>query len=102
MGYSMEWINVNEQPPPKDGKSFLCFDPEKSGVEIYVVKYETICIKLDAHGNCLQKKLICKESGGEEYYTWDPTHWMPLPSPPSKKSDCFEDALPYLTFGIDK
>lgn len=75
----MKWISVNEQSPPKDGTPFLCYDPSQlqgsfSEASIYVVKWEDPC-GLREGGY--------RETGGECYFLWNPTHWMPLPCAPS-------------------
>ncbi len=72
-----EWIKVEDQLPPQDGTPFLCYDPNK------IANFPKACIYVV----CFQKETICLrggyiECGGECYFPWEPTHWMPLPEPP--------------------
>lgn len=73
----MEWISVKDQEPPKDGNPFLCFDPNQEynfpDAKIYVVKWKEETSF--SRGGYI-------ETGGECYFMWEPTFWMPLPSPP--------------------
>jgi len=72
-----KWIKCSDISPPQDGTPFLCFDPSQkynfNHALIYVVRF-----KID--------KLYCEygyvEAGGECYFEWKPTHWMPLPENP--------------------
>jgi len=72
-----DWVKVEDQEPPKDGKPFLCYDPKQEDnfpdAKIYVVKWEEET-KYSSSGYI--------ECGGECYFKWDPTHWMPLPEVP--------------------
>lgn len=69
-----EWVCVKDKLPPRDGTPFLCFDPWQAPLaKIYVVRFEE---------NYAQSAEHYKEAGGEEYFQWKPTHWMPLPSLP--------------------
>jgi uncharacterized protein DUF551 len=73
----MEWINVKDQEAPKDGRPFLCYDPNQGDnfpdAGVYVVQWEP--------KRYLQEEGYV-EAGGEGYFLWEPTHWMPLPKPP--------------------
>jgi hypothetical protein len=73
----MEWISVKDKIAPKDGRPFFCYDPNQIDnfphACIYVVRWveETSY----SHSGYI-------EAGGECYFEWEPTHWMPLPLPP--------------------
>lgn len=73
----MEWISVKDRLPPEDGTPFLCYDPNQIDnfplACIYVVHYEN---------ETSYTKAGYIETGGECYFKWEPTHWMPLPQPP--------------------
>jgi len=76
---------MKEKEPPKDGTPFLGYDPNaeefgKIYVLIYVPekKYPPGEFEKLSHGEYFQ------ESSGECYFTWEPTHWMPLPEPPKE------------------
>ena len=73
----MKWISVKERVPPKDGTPFLCYDPKQidnfQNAVIYVVRFE--------HETYFSRGGYI-EAGGECYFIWEPTHWMPLPEPP--------------------
>lgn len=68
----MKWINVKDRIPPQDGTPFLGYDP-KDDEKIYVLIYARATNYSD---ECY------REAAGECYFTWNPTHWMPLPEPP--------------------
>ena len=76
----MEWISVKDKLPDF-GIHVLCFDPYHTEENIYVVKlekenfYEIDKCKLGHPQHWI-------EAAGETYFTWNPTHWMPLPKPP--------------------
>jgi hypothetical protein len=63
----MEWQPI--ETAPKDGTPILIYDSSELDDPIYVVRYS-----LDEW----------REACGECYYTWNPTHWMPLPNKPKK------------------
>lgn len=74
-----EWQPIDTAP--KDGTHILIFEPSKSDYSssiIYVVKWDN-----------WQGREQWLEASGEEYSTFKPTHWMPLPvaplSTPSEK-----------------
>lgn len=73
----MEWVSVKDKQPPKDGTPFLCYDPKQTEswpkAKIYVVCFEE-------ETNLRDGGYV--EAGGECYFTWNPTHWMPLPKTP--------------------
>lgn len=75
-----KWISVKDKEPPKDGTPFLCYDPNQIDnfplATIYVVHFE----KETTYSN---EGYI--EVGGECYFRWNPTHWMPLPESPKDK-----------------
>jgi len=62
---------------PKDGTHILIYERSTHRFlpDIYVVNWRT---KTGDTGDCT-------EAAGEEYYTWEPTHWMPLPPPPKEQ-----------------
>ena len=68
---------------PKDGSSFLCYDPNHSEEKIYVVKYRPAQVSYGIWSNCSYPESFT-EASGEEYFIWKPTHWMPLPQPPTE------------------
>lgn len=76
----MNWVSVKDQEPPKDGTPFLCYDPSQVNnfpeATIYVVVYH------EKETGFYEKGYI--EAGGECYFSWEPTHWMPLPEPPEE------------------
>lgn len=73
----MNWINIKDKQPPRDGTPFLCFDPSQEDnfplAKIYVVRFEKDYAQSSEHYT---------EAGGEEYFQWKPTYWMPLPDLP--------------------
>lgn len=74
-----EWINIKDEFPPNDGTPFLCYDPKQ------VNNFDKACIYVV----CFKKETVFYkagfiEAGGECYFEWEPTHWMPLPSPPKE------------------
>lgn len=73
-----EWIKRSDRECPLDGTPFLCYDPKQIDnfpeAIIYVVKW----VK-----ESLYSKVGFIETGGECYFMWEPTHWMPLPKEPS-------------------
>ncbi len=81
----MEWISVKDISPPHDGSPFLAFDPEKEDDgKIYVLIYVKEFIYPPGEFQRLSRKACYQEASGECYFTWNPTHWMPLPSPPKE------------------
>src|ERR1700688_3508091 len=72
-----DWSPI--ETAPKDGTPILCYDPFKPKDErIYVVIFVKGC---DYHidGCHIVRKCAWQEASGEGYFTWNPTHWMPLP-----------------------
>lgn len=79
----MNWINVEDQPPPRDGTPFLCYDPRIKDNFPNAVIYVVVFSPEDRYG-----EEAFKEAGRECYFEWTPTywtptHWMPLPPPPT-------------------
>jgi Protein of unknown function (DUF551) len=75
----MKWVSVKDKEPPKDGTPFLCYDPKQpdvySDASIYVVRFQN---------ETYYQRGGYIETGGECYFSWEPTHWMPLPKPPEE------------------
>lgn len=70
----MEWHPI--ETAPRDGTSILGYDPKHNQLgPIYVVRYEIDSYEYDPSW---------RETGGENYFTMNPTHWMPLPDPPKE------------------
>jgi hypothetical protein len=74
------WISVKDRLPPTDGTPFLGYDPTANyNAKIYVLIFD------EGHKNGnFEYKDRYLESAGEGYYIWEPTHWMPLPTPPEE------------------
>lgn len=75
----MQWQTIDTVP--KDGTPFLGFDPNHWECKIYVLIF---CDEVRYGGElslCSTKECY-QEASGEGYFTWNPTHWMPLPEPP--------------------
>lgn len=87
----MEWIKCSERLP-KINQHVLCFDPSHSEAKIYIVKLEKENFyEID---NCkLGHPQHFIESAGESYFTWKPTHWMPLPNPPNEGDEILQKIL---------
>ena len=60
---------------PKDETLILGFDPN-ADCPIYVIRWFSL--------NDETGPGYWIEAGGEEYESWNPTHWMPLPKPPGE------------------
>lgn len=78
----MEWIRLEDQLPPRDGSPFLGYSPEADELsKIYVLVYVASKIYKGEFSR-LSHDSFYREAGGECYFTFIPTHWMPLPVPP--------------------
>ena len=79
----MTWIDIKDKLPPQNGTPFLGYDPsaEDAG-KIYVLIYAPGKKFPTGSFEYLSYKERYLEASGEGYFTWNPTHWMPLPSPP--------------------
>ncbi len=77
------WTKLEDQLPPQDGTPFLGYDPsiEEEG-KIYVLIYVPERKYPPGEFEALSRKACYKEASGEGYFTWKPTHWMPLPEKP--------------------
>lgn len=67
---SNQWFSI--ETAPKDGTQILGYDPNHEEAKIYILRWESHC----GYPACWF------EASGEVYFTWSPTHWMPLPKPP--------------------
>ena len=80
-----EWIRIKNKLPPHDGTEFLGYDPNKDSGKIYVLVFEPA---VTYHGKGFERcsrEECYRESSGERYFKWEPTHWMPLPESPSER-----------------
>ncbi len=76
----MQWISIKDRLP-EFNQQVLCFDPNHSEAKIYVVELEKE--NFYEMNNCkLGHPQHWIECSGEHYFTWSPTHWMPLPNAP--------------------
>lgn len=81
----MEWISVKDRLPPQDGSPFLGYDAEKEDTgKIYVLIYVPAKKYPPGEFEKLSYEEHYLEASGEGYFTWNPTHWMPLPQPPKE------------------
>ena len=73
----MDWIDIKDKSPPQDGTPFLGYDPNSQfeKATIYVLVYSPAT-------NYSDEGYL--EAGGECYFKWEITHWMPLPKPPEQ------------------
>lgn len=73
-----EWQPI--ETAPKDGRQFLVFDPH-----LVVGKSDGIalCIPIP-NGFRFNPRIEWTASNGFGIHSWQPTHWMPLPEPPTK------------------
>lgn len=79
----MQWIKVEDKLPPQDGTPFLGYDPTSDELsKIYVLIYVPEKKYPPGEFEKLSRKECYQEAGGETYFTWNPTFWMPLPSTP--------------------
>lgn len=79
----MNWISIKDKLPPQDGTPFIGYDPDADDLgKIYVLIY--IPAKKYPCGEFfkLSHEGYYRESAGEYYFTWNPTHWMELPESP--------------------
>lgn len=78
----MEWINLKETLPPQDGTPFLGFDNNVENEEkIYVLVFEPARRNSRISKDSITEEFY-REAGGDRYFIYQPTHWMPLPAPP--------------------
>lgn len=79
----MNWIKVEDHLPPQDGTAFLGYDPNMDQLsKIYVLIYVPEIKYPPGEFEKLSRKECYLEAGGEGYFTWNPTYWMPLPNLP--------------------
>ena len=73
-----EWQPI--ETAPKDGAAVLIYQPADTDNDlpavIQVARYEATLFEPNIF------RWI--EAEGEQYETYSPTHWMPLPAPPSE------------------
>lgn len=71
-----EWLPI--ESAPRDGTAFLAYCPGKSG---YFARQDVQVLNWTGWGGGAWETL----SGGK-YGLHEPTHWMPLPTPPPRQS----------------
>ncbi len=81
----MNWISVKERLPPQDGTQFIGYSPTNENAPIYVLIFDPGVKYLGELERCSRGPSY-REASGECYFTWEPTHWMPLPAPPEEDS----------------
>ena len=72
----MEWQPI--ETAPKDGTIFWCYDKKPSEHYGY-----------DQHRcfwDCERQQFIASDDSNTDIFDIAPTHWMPLPKPPSAQS----------------
>ncbi len=81
----MKWISIKDKLPPQDGTPFLGYDPTADELgKIYVLIYVPAKKYPPGEFENLSIEERYLESSGEGYFTWNPTHWMPLPDIPKE------------------
>lgn len=75
----MDWQPI--ETAPKDGSPILvfCETLRRDRDAVYVCRWTTP-LKIDIYSG---GPGYWVEAGGEQYAEYKPTHWMPLPEPPS-------------------
>lgn len=90
----MEWISIKDNLPPHDGTPFLGYDPTTEDIgKIYVLIYVPEK-KYTGEFEKLSSEECYMEASGEGYFTWKPTHWMPLPEPPKETNARTSQKIP--------
>ncbi len=79
----MEWISVEDRLPPHDGTHFLGYSEKSEDAVIYVLIYDPGTQYEGEFSRCSRSSSY-REAGGECYFTWEISHWMPLPLPPKQ------------------
>lgn len=80
----MKWISFKDRLPPQDGTAFLCYDPFSTDTsKIYVIVYDKGVVYTGDLARC-SRDACYREACGEGWFTWNPSHWMPLPEPPKE------------------
>ena len=74
----MKWIKCKDIEPPREGK-FLGYSPSNPDCPIYVLQFDR-GVKYKGEFERCSRDDCYREASGEQYFTWEPTHWMPLPS----------------------
>lgn len=76
-------LDSKDKLPPKDGNPFLGFDPSKDDEgKIYVLIFVKGRKYPPGEFEKLSREDHYIEASGEGYFTWETTHWMPLPDFP--------------------
>lgn len=68
---------------PKDGTYVLVATEHGS----WVAKYEAVFQSGFKPDNPWRSMMLNHDHINREYRTWRPTHWMPLPKPPTARSE---------------
>ena len=79
---SNDWQPI--KTAPKDGKPVLIYQPEEAirnyntGFSVNLPPVVYVCMWESGISSWV-------EAEGEQYSSFDPTHWMPLPKPPTNE-----------------
>lgn len=76
---SNEWRPISEAP--RDGRLVLLWIPHPDGGCVIAPSVESV------EAGAWEKAKIYHLNGEWPDVRWNPTHWMPLPTPPTEASD---------------